>query len=1331
MPPPEVVAVTDSRQDGLTQNSQKSAPLTRSWVKVAQQNQKELTKYDVQIKMEDGIGSVEIPDEVFKDPQPLWEDFLIGKFLDKAPHIGKVHAIVNKIWTSDKSQMVEVYEINPTTMKFRILDSAMRGRGLSFATSPIGVLVKLHPDTALCKDLKVAKVFIKADLTKALPRSMNFKYQGKDTLIDFTLPWLPTKCTTCGKWGHSEKDCLKPKETEVAKIDDEVVVSSKKVEEESTKELDSGNNEEIQTVQSHNENENPEEAEQVVDVRTAGKENKDNQEESWLPPVKVSRTPEKTKDLESGQGSIISNSLFTVLSSDEEEEEGEILQQEAAIEKDEIPPQEPIQKKQEVQNKAMSTRPSLPRVSKAAIDHRNSPMLKDKPWIMLGDFNETLNLEEYSGPNISTVSTGIRDFQDVCRHCSLIDMKAHGPLLTWSNKRKEDLIRKKLDRTLVNDVWATKFPNTYCVFEAGGCSDHLRCRLQIQPTPLKRKRPFKFTNAMAEAPGFLPLMKSFWSSTTPLHNSTSALFRLSKKLKELKLALRLLSKDTVGNITKRTREAFDKLCLCQTRAMTNPTPDVLDDEVRAHDKWQLLSSIEEKVLSQKTKMHWLNVGDGNNTSFHNSVKFRAAKNSIREIQKEDGVIVTTQEEIKTDAVNYFQGFLAKEVVGHNGMEVDELKTLLNFQCEEADRALLSHDVPAIEIKHVLFAMANNKSPGPDGYTCEFFKVAWDIVGDDFVIAVQSFFKTDFLPKGINSTILALIPKKENSKTMKDFLPISCCNVIYKVNSKILANRLKLILPKFISPNQSAFVKDRLMMENVLLASELVKSYHKSSVSARCALKINISKAFDTVQWPFLLCSQGSRQKGSSSRMCSVSLFVCHMYGDGKRSSVDGILETFKTFAEASGLHISMEKSTLYLAGLADSEKQDILSHYTFSNGDLPVRYLSLLLLTKQMTSPDYAPLIEKIRSRISSWTARFLSFARRLQLIASVIHSLTNFWISAFRLPKKCIAEIDSMCAAFLWSGPVLSTKKAKVSWKDCCKPKEEGGLGLRSIKEANDVSCLKLVWRILSSNSYMWVRWIKRYLIRKNSFWLVKDSTTLGYWMWKKILKYRAMAMRFMKVEVNNGSSTSFWFDQWSPLGRLIDTTNGRGMINMGIKINDTMEKNEDVRLWKAGEDNYRADFRSKATWNLICVERVKVDWYKGIWFPYNTPRYSFMTWIAVQNRLPTGERILNWNTAAPTACSLRPEPLEIRNHLFYQCKFSEEVWKNLTAKLLSLRYTTDWDEVVRLLTDQTWNSTRLFLLRYVFHATLSALWTERNGRRNGERSNTLATLIKTWTKQ
>lgn len=116
--------------------------------------------------------------------------------------------------------------------------------------------------------------------------------------------------------------------------------------------------------------------------------------------------------------------------------------------------------------------------------------------------------------------------------------------------------------------------------------------------------------------------------------------------------------------------------------------------------------------------------------------------------------------------------------------------------------------------------------------------------------IQSFFRFGFLPKRVNSKILALIPKKKDAITMKDYRPISCCNVFYKIISKILANCLKIILPNFISPNQSAFVKDRLLMENLLLATEIIKDYLKENITPRCALKIDISKAFDSVQWEF-------------------------------------------------------------------------------------------------------------------------------------------------------------------------------------------------------------------------------------------------------------------------------------------------------------------------------------------------------------------------------------------------------------------------------------------------------------------------------------------------
>lgn len=88
-----------------------------------------LRKYDVEVEMKDGIGPVKVLEEITKDVPPLWDDFVVGKFLDTAPHAAKVHVIVNKIWNlNDKAQKIEVYEVNQTTMKFRILNQADRRR---------------------------------------------------------------------------------------------------------------------------------------------------------------------------------------------------------------------------------------------------------------------------------------------------------------------------------------------------------------------------------------------------------------------------------------------------------------------------------------------------------------------------------------------------------------------------------------------------------------------------------------------------------------------------------------------------------------------------------------------------------------------------------------------------------------------------------------------------------------------------------------------------------------------------------------------------------------------------------------------------------------------------------------------------------------------------------------------------------------------------------------------------------------------------------------------------------------------------------------------------
>lgn len=340
--------------------------------------------------------------------------------------------------------------------------------------------------------------------------------------------------------------------------------------------------------------------------------------------------------------------------------------------------------------------------------------------------------------------------------------------------------------------------------------------------------------------------------TAPLFNSTSALFRLSKKLKALKPVLKSLSKEKVGEIIKKTREALQTLCAAQETTLADPNQINIQAEAAAYRRWLFLSTLEERVINQRAKIHWLEVGDGNNKSYHRAAKVREVRNSIREIKRLDGSIADTQEDIKKEAVDHFYNFLTHTPLDFREASVEELKLILNYECSEEDRSMLTRGVTEEEVKRVLFSMPADKSPGPDGYTSEFFKASWRIVRGDFVVAIQSFFDKGFLPKGINSTILALIPKKTNAISMKDYRLISCCNVIYKVISKILANRMKGLLTLSISLNQSAFVKDRLLMENVLLASELVKSYHKDSVTERCVVKIDVSKAFDSVKWVFLL-----------------------------------------------------------------------------------------------------------------------------------------------------------------------------------------------------------------------------------------------------------------------------------------------------------------------------------------------------------------------------------------------------------------------------------------------------------------------------------------------
>ncbi|XP_074297810.1 uncharacterized protein LOC141628588 [Silene latifolia] len=163
---------------------------------------------------------------------------------------------------------------------------------------------------------------------------------------------------------------------------------------------------------------------------------------------------------------------------------------------------------------------------------------------------------------------------------------------------------------------------------------------------------------------------------------------------------------------------------------------------------------------------------------------------------------------------------------------------------------LLQQVRVQEILNALKSIDRNKSPGIDGYSSGFLD-AWNLVGHDFKAAVFEFFQTCTMPKAANSTLLVLIPKMETHLTVKDFRPIACCTTFYKVVSKLLANRLKQVLDSIIGPEQAAFMANMDIFDNTMLAHELVSKYGRAYLTSRCLLKVDIRKAFDSINWGFL------------------------------------------------------------------------------------------------------------------------------------------------------------------------------------------------------------------------------------------------------------------------------------------------------------------------------------------------------------------------------------------------------------------------------------------------------------------------------------------------
>lgn len=232
-----------------------------------------------------------------------------------------------------------------------------------------------------------------------------------------------------------------------------------------------------------------------------------------------------------------------------------------------------------------------------------------------------------------------------------------------------------------------------------------------------------------------------------------------------------------------------------------------------------------------------------------SLYFYLGSDLIQRLQKNDGSWCSVPTDMERMTFSYFKEFFTKDPTLSPGEVLECIVPKVTDKMNES----LCRPYTETEISDALFQIDPLKAPGCDGFPARFYQRNWATLKDDIVAAVQDFFITGIMPDGVNDTAIVLIPKIPHPKKLKDFRPISLCNVVYKVVSKCMLNRLRPLLAGLISENQSAFIPGRLIFDNSIIAFECIHHIQeaKNNSPILCAYKLDLSKAYDRVDWEFL------------------------------------------------------------------------------------------------------------------------------------------------------------------------------------------------------------------------------------------------------------------------------------------------------------------------------------------------------------------------------------------------------------------------------------------------------------------------------------------------
>ncbi|XP_062080078.1 uncharacterized protein LOC133784822 [Humulus lupulus] len=395
----------------------------------------------------------------------------------------------------------------------------------------------------------------------------------------------------------------------------------------------------------------------------------------------------------------------------------------------------------------------------------------------------------------------------------------------------------------------------------------------------------------------------------------------------------------------------------------------------------------------------------------------------------------------------------------------------------------------------LFGIPSTKSPGLDGYGSGFFKAAWQVVGNEVCYAISHCFETESFPSDLHETSLSLVPKVANPSRAINYRPIACCTTLYKCIAKLLCSRLALVLPAIVQPNQGAFIMGRSIAHNIMIFQDLIKNYGRAITSPRCAIKIDLSKAYDMVDWQFLedllkvLCFpmkfigwimvclrntsysllmngrvQGKFKGKKGLRKgdpMSPLLFVLIMEYMTRRLQLVALEPSFRFHPMCKSLKLInlcfADDLILFCKGTHSAvlSLKNALDDFSSATG---------LTINSAKSQIFFGGVSSAVRNII---TQEMNLMESSFPLKSNAAHPLGFIWSPKLLdehlyFTSECCQGNRELCRSFLWGSAGLRSKPHLASWQKVCLPKAYGGLGFRDGALWNREILANWYWRKL-----------------------------------------------------------------------------------------------------------------------------------------------------------------------------------------------------------------------------------------------------------------------------